>query len=27
MSQTATLKGQCIAEFRGPGVVICFGVG
>ena len=27
MSQTSTLKGQCIAEFLGTGLLIFFGVG
>lgn len=27
MSQTSTLKGQCIAEFTGTGLLIFFGVG
>ncbi|STU57360.1 aquaglyceroporin [Klebsiella pneumoniae] len=27
MSQTSTLKGQCIAEFSVPGCLIFFGVG
>lgn len=26
MSQTSTLKGQCIAEFLGTGLLIFFGV-
>jgi glycerol uptake facilitator protein len=27
MSETSTLKGQCIAEFLGTGLLIFFGVG
>jgi hypothetical protein len=27
MSQSSTLKGQCIAEFLGTGLLIFFGVG